>query len=181
MACFAGRYDVTVDGKRRLGIPSACMMELFMDSDKYTGDPDHDAVAFKAFKESGPLFHITAGKDHYLIIDPRETFKKKAERIRREYGHRNADSEARRYMHEIMNAAQPVKCDKQGRLTVPARQLEYAGIQEDAVIIGMFDYLEVWDPKLYETYMNGGTSTSEERIEKFGWVEKEPDAAGADE
>ena len=97
MICFAGSYEITVDSKRRVIIPAACMMELFMDSDKYSNDPAKDQPAFKIFKESGPLFHVTKGKGRCLVIDPRETFMRKAERIRREYGHRNASDEARRY------------------------------------------------------------------------------------
>jgi len=179
MICFAGSYEITIDSKRRINIPSACMMELFMDTNKYKENPEEvNAAYFKLFKESGPFFHITKGRGPYLVIDPRETFRRKAERIHREFGSRNASRDEHRYMHEIMNNAQPVRCDKQGRITVSPEQLEYAGIKENAIVVGMFDFLEVWDPEKYKEYMNGGTSDPEDRLDKYSWVERQPDAVG---
>ena len=39
--------------------------------------------------------------------------------------------------------------DKQGRITVPAKLREYAGIDKDVVISGSFDHAEIWNPDRY--------------------------------
>ncbi len=38
-----------------------------------------------------------------------------------------------------------VKLDSQGRITIPQRLRDYAGLATDAVIIGAFDRIEIWD------------------------------------
>lgn len=41
--------------------------------------------------------------------------------------------------------ATEVKLDSQGRITIPQRLRGYAGLTADAVIIGAFDRIEIWD------------------------------------
>jgi MraZ protein len=41
--------------------------------------------------------------------------------------------------------AHEVRPDSQGRITVPQRLREYAGLERDVVVIGAFDRIEIWD------------------------------------
>lgn len=43
--------------------------------------------------------------------------------------------------------------DKQGRITLNALQLEHAGIDKEAVIIGMGNQVEIWSKSNWEKYM----------------------------
>lgn len=43
-----------------------------------------------------------------------------------------------------------VKLDTQGRITIPQRLRDYAGLTADAVIIGAFDRIEVWDSDTWQ-------------------------------
>jgi MraZ protein len=36
--------------------------------------------------------------------------------------------------------------DRQGRVLIPQGLREYAGLDSDAIIIGLFDRLEIWNP-----------------------------------
>ncbi len=42
--------------------------------------------------------------------------------------------------------------DRQGRVTLPARHLEYAGISRDVTVIGAADHLEIWDRAAWTGY-----------------------------
>jgi MraZ protein len=43
--------------------------------------------------------------------------------------------------------------DRQGRVTLPARLLEYAGVTRDVTIIGAQDHLEFWDRAAWAAYL----------------------------
>jgi MraZ protein len=43
--------------------------------------------------------------------------------------------------------------DKQGRVTLPAKHLTYAGISRDVTIIGVADHLEIWDRAAWTEYL----------------------------
>ena len=45
--------------------------------------------------------------------------------------------------------------DIQGRIGIPKPLQEFAGISDKAMILGAFDHIEIWDPGLFEQYMNG--------------------------
>ena len=43
-----------------------------------------------------------------------------------------------------------VVCDKAGRICLPSEMAEAAGIQDEAVLVGLLDRFEVWSPGRYE-------------------------------
>ena len=42
--------------------------------------------------------------------------------------------------------------DKQGRVTITPELRQYAGLDRDAVVIGVYDRIEVWEPGSWSTY-----------------------------
>jgi MraZ protein len=42
--------------------------------------------------------------------------------------------------------------DKQGRVTLPVKHLEYAGISKDVSVIGVADHVEIWDRVAWTDY-----------------------------
>lgn len=57
--------------------------------------------------------------------------------------------------------------DKQGRILIPANLLEYAGINENIVIIGAGTRIELWDEDKWEKYYANSLKTYEEISEKL--------------
>jgi MraZ protein len=51
--------------------------------------------------------------------------------------------------------AEAVELDAQGRLLVPQRLRAEAGIHKEAVVLGVFDRMEIWDRAAYERYEAG--------------------------
>ncbi len=43
--------------------------------------------------------------------------------------------------------------DRQGRVTLPAKHLEYAGITRDVSVIGVADHVEIWDRTAWTDYL----------------------------
>jgi len=149
--CFTGTFDKTVDSKRRINLPAALTNQV----------PDR-------------TFHIMKGQDLNLFVYPQEMFMAMAARLNTHFGFRGeTDKEKRIYFMETMADAHPVQCDQQGRITVPQKLLEYAKIRERVLIIGAFDKLVLWNPDLYEEFTGDSQYTAQERVNQFGWAERE--------
>ncbi len=50
----------------------------------------------------------------------------------------------RSFRRRVFSGAVDVVPDKQGRIIIPPYLREFAGIDKDVIVAGMFDYLEVW-------------------------------------
>jgi len=57
--------------------------------------------------------------------------------------------------------------DKQGRILIPSNLLEYAGINENIVIIGAGTRIELWDEVKWEKYYEDSLKTYEGISEKL--------------
>ena len=49
-------------------------------------------------------------------------------------------------MRNTARYASPSTYDKQGRITLTPSLIEYAGLEKDALIIGMVNKMEIWNP-----------------------------------
>ena len=45
--------------------------------------------------------------------------------------------------------------DKQGRIPIAKRLMEYAGLSKDIVLVGANTRLEIWDSAEWDSYQNG--------------------------
>ncbi|RKY79061.1 hypothetical protein DRQ07_06850, partial [candidate division KSB1 bacterium] len=90
------------------------------------------------------------------------------------FGYRGTeDDEERRYFLETVSDAHPVRCDQQGRITVPQEHLEYAKIKDKVLVIGAVDHLELWNPDVYNEFIGQSSFTPKDRVRRYGWVEKD--------
>ena len=58
----------------------------------------------------------------------------------------------RAFKSALLSGAHEVSTDIQGRILVPQTLKEYAGIDEEVIIIGVGNRLEIWDKKRWDTY-----------------------------
>ena len=112
---MTGQYAHNIDAKGRLFIPARLREEL------------------------GQTFHVTIGLDHCLSIYSDENWNVLVEKI-----HEMPYNKARGLRVLSANA---VDCepDAQGRILIPAKLREYAGLQKEVVVIGSFDRAEIWN------------------------------------
>ena len=153
MLAFSGKFNYTVDAKGRVNIPAEFRRQMSEESDN--------------------TFHIAMGPNDCLFVYPREAFMPIAARLEEKYGSLATNDEERRYLLETLANAQPSRCDQQGRIIVPSEHLDYAGIKGAVLIIGVFNKLEFWNPKIYQEFMSRSPFNKKERVQKFGGADRD--------
>jgi MraZ protein len=122
---FLGEYLHSVDNKGRLAIPAR----------------------FRSKIERGAV--LTRGIDACLYVYPMETWEQKA----RELDAAIIDPRQRRLIERrFFGMALEVELDSQGRIVIPARFRQYAGLDSEAMVIGTRDRFEIWSTSGWQTY-----------------------------
>ena len=62
------------------------------------------------------------------------------------------DARGREFQRYIFGSAYEVELDRQGRLVVPGILRESAGLADEAVVVGSWDHVELWEPARWRTY-----------------------------
>ncbi len=137
---FIGEYFHTIDTKRRLAIPA-----------KFRKDLGKQAV-------------LTRGLDNCLYLYPSKEWEKLAEKL----AHlpiTRADSRA--FARLMLAGAMDVTLDQLGRILIPDYLKEYAGLGKKAVVAGLYNRIEIWDERKWESYKNQTTKQVEDIAEKM--------------
>jgi MraZ protein len=64
------------------------------------------------------------------------------------------DDQSRLFMHFIVSETMGSEIDRSGRICVPRRLRELSGIEEEIVVIGMYDRLELWSLEEWNSYLS---------------------------
>ena len=138
---FIGEYKHNLDDKGRLAIP----------------------VKFRTDLAKGAV--VTRGLDSSLFLYPKEEWDKLAQKLAGlPLGHANSRAFARLMLAGAMDA----ELDKQGRVILPEYLRQYAGINKQAVVAGLYNRLEIWDLKKWEDYKAKTESEVGDIAEKLG-------------
>jgi len=121
---FLGEYTHTIDEKGRLTIPAK----------------------FRGLLASGLV--VTRGFDQNLMLFPLDGWQELAQRISERP---LADEDLRMFRRRVFSGATDLQPDRQGRILLPPYLREFAGINGDVVIAGMFNYLELWSTEAWTT------------------------------
>jgi DNA-binding transcriptional regulator/RsmH inhibitor MraZ len=98
---------------------------------------------------------------HYLCILTQEHFQDlSSEPAQASGGPFKPDPKKMREFLEIMKEAQDCHYDEQGRLIIPKKFLEKAGIQGQVMIVGAREYIQLWDPGAFDRYLIDGVSSN---------------------
>jgi len=122
---FLGEYKHTIDEKSRLAIPSK----------------------FRASLKGGVV--VTKGLDNCLFLHSLSEWKKWAEELS---NLPVSKSDARALKRHMFGEAIDVRLDSQGRLVLPERLKRFANIKNSAVLLGLYNRLEIWDEETWEKY-----------------------------
>ena len=93
--------------------------------------------------------HLTLGQEGCLYAFPPEEWTKEKGRVE-ERGLANQSN--RGYTRVFFGNAEAVELDAQGRLVVPRRLREKAGLGRDVAVIGVSDRLEIWSSADWDRY-----------------------------
>jgi MraZ protein len=117
---FLGQYQHSLDDKNRLTVPSR----------------------FRELLAEGAF--VAQGFDRNLMVLTTTAFEQVYERLN---AMNMADPSARLLRRLILGSAYQLEVDKAGRILLPQNLREFAGLKEDAVLVGQGDYFEVWTPQ----------------------------------
>jgi len=142
---ITGEYRNSLDEKGRLLIPSRVRSEI-----------------------PGSVLVITQGVDKCLWLFPPEEWKRISENLMASTS--IFQSRARLIQRRIVAPAQETEIDKLGRITIPQTLREYAGLTKETVILGIKNYLEVWDETAYRDYWTDKEPEFQEAAEELGKI-----------
>ncbi len=92
---------------------------------------------------------ITRGQERALDIRTRADFAVFTEKFKNAS---QTDAGTRAYGRMLFALASEQVPDKQGRVTITPELREYSGLEREAVVIGVYDRIEVWEPRSWSAY-----------------------------
>ncbi|MDX1663630.1 MAG: division/cell wall cluster transcriptional repressor MraZ [Candidatus Promineifilaceae bacterium] len=114
---FLGEFTHSIDDKGRVTIPS-----------KFRGELAAGLV-------------VTRGFDQNLMVFPLQEWQVLAEKIA---NRPLSDDSVRAFRRRVFSGAVDLEPDRQGRIVLPQYLREFAGIEDEVVVAGMFNYVELW-------------------------------------
>ncbi|MCL1890203.1 MAG: cell division/cell wall cluster transcriptional repressor MraZ [Desulfovibrionaceae bacterium] len=66
----------------------------------------------------------------------------------------SADMLERNFARQVWGGAESIAPDSQGRILLSKNLLRYSGISTSAILVGLGDYFEIWQPERWEAIQN---------------------------
>ena len=120
---FLGEYTHSIDDKGRLTVPA-----------KFRGELATGLV-------------VTRGFDTNLMVFTLEGWNELAQKISQRP---LSDPSTRAFRRRVFSGAIDLTPDRQGRILLPVNLRVFAELASEAVIIGMYSYLEIWGVDTWE-------------------------------
>jgi MraZ protein len=64
------------------------------------------------------------------------------------------DAEARVFRRLYFAQTEAVDVDRNGRILIPDRLVQFAGLKHEVVLLGVRDHLELWDAERWQQYLS---------------------------
>jgi MraZ protein len=121
---FLGEFEHTIDAKGRLAVPAKFRLHM-----------DRGAVLSKGIGRCLSIWTMQRWEEKSA-----ELVAGKSEEALRDFERR------------IYPSANEIELDAQGRLVIPARLREYAGLSSEVTVTGVRDHIEIWDRATWLAY-----------------------------
>ena len=131
---FAGEFPCKLDEKGRFAVPASLRERFAL--------PDHAEVKRAVL--------VKSQQERCLWLFPLQHWYALLE-VQRQ---RLTEPESRLFMHYMVSDVIEVDIDRSSRVLIPRRLREETGIDEDAVLVGMYDRLEVWSSGAWLTHLS---------------------------
>ena len=139
---LTGTFERSVDEKLRIAIPKRL----------------RDALEQPELKS---LF-IAPGTDGSLSLYTESAFAKLAERLTESSP---TQHDVRAFSRLFYSQAQNVEVDSQGRVRIPVELAKLAGLDKEAVLLGVQDHMELWDKARWQAYLTDKSQRYDEIAE----------------
>jgi MraZ protein len=143
MSSFKGSYSYSVDAKGRVNIPSRLRR----------------AVS----PEANETFVITRGYEQCLFIYPLDEWNILEQSIRQLSP---SNAQHRLFTRTLLQLATECQLDAQSRIMIPRELLQFAGIEDQVLILGVLERLELWNPRVHDEYLRAQTESYQDIAQK---------------
>jgi len=144
MPFFTSEYECKLDAKGRLVLPAKIKSSL-------PEATENEIVIRRGFEPCLVL---------YPLVEYKKIFSKVA-------GLSEFNEEFRLLQRNFFRGNSMVELDSNGRFLVPKPMLKYSQIEREAIVVGMGNRVEVWNPKLYEEYLIKDQSKFSDLAQKY--------------
>ncbi len=138
---FIGEYQHSIDKKRRIAIPA-----------KFRGSFKIKAI-------------ITRGLDGCLFVYPVATWEKLAEKLG---SLPLGEKKMRQFVRLTLSQAVETEVDSQGRILIPNYLNDFADLNKEAVVTGLYDRLEIWNKERWHRQTAEAEKGKDEMAEELG-------------
>lgn len=136
-----GEYSHTIDPKKRLAVPA------------------------KFRKELGEQVVITRGLDNCLFVYTQKEWAELADKLSKlPVG----NAETRNFVRLMLGGAVEVEVDSLGRILIPEYLKQYAKLEKEVVITGVYNRLEIWPKSAWQEYKAQIEKNTDELAERLG-------------
>lgn len=136
-----GEYQHNLDPKKRLAVPAKLRAEI------------------------GPKAVITRGLDSCLFVYPLKEWEMVVQKLSQLP---MGQEDTRSFVRLMLAGAQEVEIDSLGRVLIPDYLKNYASLEKEVVITGLFNRLEVWDKKKWDKYKESVEKDTDKLAERLG-------------
>lgn len=142
---LSGYKELNIDEKGRMVLPSK-YRDVFSDGTAY----------------------IQLGPDSCLSVYSKEGYEKIAEKI---FSLNNFDPKVRKIQRYFSANTEEVEIDSHNRISLSKRMMEGVALTKNAVVVGVYDHLEIWDKEVYSRSMEDTTEDYSKDL--FDMISKE--------
>lgn len=136
-----GEFIHSLDAKKRLAIPARMRGEL------------------------GNRVIITKGLDKCLFVYPPDAWRMFVEKLNTlSLG----QAKARSFVRLFLSGAMEAEFDKLGRILIPDYLRNYAQLQKNVTVLGVFNRIELWDSQRWNVYRQSSEENTDTIAEQLG-------------
>lgn len=141
---FAGQYYCKIDEKGRFVVPSPIREEL---------------------EGNGNNLMFLKGQDMPVSAYTKAEWDKILERAKDSFD----EDQSRLFMYYMVSEASASEMDRAGRILIPGRLRKLIPVDEDqeVVLVGMFQRLEIWNPSEWRRFVHAKEETFENNMGKI--------------
>ena len=136
---FRGQFTYSIDSKGRISIPAKLRKHVS--------------------PEANETFVMTKGTAVCIDIYPLDEWQQIEQRLLKLNPFNPDDA---KFIRMFSQYASEDTMDSQSRILIPQSLIEYARIEKEVLILGALKKIEVWNPAVYEDYINQSTETYEQ-------------------
>lgn len=135
MSSFRGQAENSIDDKGRVALPAKMRRALS--------------------PEAKETFVATRGLEQCVFLYPLDVWERVETQIK---GLNTFQSETRAFTRNLLHWAEDTTLDGQGRISLSKKLLDFAGLDMGggarARFVGAIEYIEIWNPDVFEVYLN---------------------------